>query len=86
MTATFERAAKKLHRNQIKQLEDAIDEIVSNPELGEMKRGDLGGVRVCKFRINNQLILLAYQCSGNNRDLTLLSLGPHENFYRDLKN
>lgn len=85
MTAAFERAAKKLHRNQIKLLEDAIDQIAENPELGDMKKGDLGGVRVYKFRIHNQLVLLAYRHEDDNKVITLLSLGSHENFYRDLK-
>lgn len=84
MTNTFEKAARKVHRNQIKHIEDAIDEIVKNPEIGELKKGDLAGVYVYKFRINKQLILLAY--IHDKSEITLLSLGSHENFYRDLKN
>lgn len=84
MTNTFEKSARKVHRNQIKFIEDAIEEIVKNPEIGELKKGDLAGVYVYKFRINKQLILLAYIHDSN--EITLLSLGSHENFYRDLKN
>lgn len=83
ITNTFEKAAKKLHRKQIKLIEDAIDEIAKNPDIGELKKGDLAGVRVYKFYLNNQIILLAYL--HVNQEITLLSLGSHENFYRDLK-
>lgn len=85
MTNAFEKTAKRVHRNQIKYIEDAIDEIIKNPEIGELKKGDLAGVYVYKIRINKQLILLAYILDELKKELTLLSLGSHENFYRDLK-
>lgn len=85
ITTTFEKAAKKFHRHQIKLIEDAIDEIINDADIGELKKGDFAGVRVYKFRINNQLILLAYLHNDSKKEITLLSLGAHENFYRDLK-
>jgi len=42
-------------------LKNAIQGIVSDPKLGEMKKGDLSGIRVFKFVIVNQLTLLAYE-------------------------
>lgn len=84
-TNTFERAAKKLQRKQITQLEDAIDDIIKNPLIGELKKGDLSQVYVHKFRINKQLTLIAYTYNQTSKIITLLSLGSHENFYRDLK-
>lgn len=83
MTNTFKKSTKKLMRNQIKTVEDVIDEIAKDPEMGELKQGDLADVRVHKFRIHKQLMLLAYQYS--KKELVLLSLSTHENFYRDLK-
>jgi mRNA-degrading endonuclease RelE of RelBE toxin-antitoxin system len=83
ITNSFKKAAKKVMRNQIEMVEDAIDEIAKHPERGELKKGDLRGVRVYKFNLHNQLMLLAYQCS--EKELVLLSLSTHENFYRDLK-
>ncbi len=50
-----------------------------------MKKGDLNGIRVYKFRMINQLMLLAYEISNNQLCLILLALGSHENFYRDIK-
>jgi len=85
MALSFERTVKKFHRVQIDQVEDAIDEIIKNPDLGEMKKGDLAGVQVYKFRINKLLMLLAYIYNDHAKEITLLSVGSHENFYRDLK-
>jgi len=39
-----------------------------------------------KFKMNKQLTLLAYQYDIQTPSITLLALGSHENFYRDLKN
>lgn len=83
VTPTFARATKKLHTQDKKVLDDAIREIVANPSIGVAKKGDLAGVYVQKFKINKQEVLLSYQYAPN--ELILLSLGSHENFYRDLK-
>ena len=83
-TRTFANNKKKLHKNQIKELDNAIQEILKNPEGGEQKKGDLQDVYVYKCKITKQLFLIAYQF--DDATLTLLMVGPHENFYRDLKN
>ena len=57
--------------------------LITNPLLGEEKKGDLAGVRVHKFDCVNQLYLLAYWWDEDSR--TWLAVGPHENFYHDLK-
>lgn len=85
LTSTFKRAAKKLHQNQITILEDAIEELQENPLIGELKIGDLAGVRVYKFYIQRQLILLAYTYNELANELVLLSFASHENFYKNLK-
>jgi mRNA-degrading endonuclease RelE of RelBE toxin-antitoxin system len=82
-SAAFSRAYKRLHKNQKRDVDAAVEIIVETPERGEPKRGDLTGVCVYKFRSNNQLMLLAYEWDPESR--TLLLLGSHENFYRDLK-
>ena len=84
VTPTFERAVKKLHKQQKVALDEAVRTIVGQPEAGENKVGDLAGVRVYKFRMGNLLCLLAYRVLDENT-LKLLMVGPHENFYRDLK-
>ena len=84
VTPTFERTVKKLHKQQKAALDDAVRIIASQPEAGESKVGDLAGVQVYKFRMGNLLCLLAYRVLDENT-LKLLMVGPHENFYRDLK-
>jgi mRNA-degrading endonuclease RelE of RelBE toxin-antitoxin system len=83
--SAFKRAYKKLHPQERRTVDDAIRSILADPELGEAKLGDLAGVRIYKFRLQNQIVLLAYQANISENQLLLLALGPHENFYRDLK-
>jgi mRNA-degrading endonuclease RelE of RelBE toxin-antitoxin system len=84
VTPTFARATKKLHPPQKLELDAALRAISTEPSLGEAKVGDLVGIRVYKFRLSNQLYLLAYRILDED-SLKLLTLGSHENFYRDLK-
>ena len=85
---TFLRAVKKLHANQKVVLDEAVKEIAGNLSVGEEKRGDLSGVFVHKFKMNDQEYLLAYELLPNKQapeKVMLLALGAHENFYRNLK-
>lgn len=84
VTPTFARAVKKLHHPQKADLDKAIRAIANNPDVGKTKVGDLAGVQVYKFRMGNQQCLLAYRALDEST-IKLLMLGPHENFYRDLK-
>jgi len=84
-TNIFIKQVKKLHKNQKKELDHAVKQIIANPLVGEAKKGDLQGILVYKFYMNNQLTLLAYEHDEPRNQLILLSLGAHENFYRDLK-
>lgn len=83
-TNTFKKAVKKLHANQRKGVEEAIQYIIKHPTSGQAKKGDLAGIRVHKFKIDTQLMPLSDQCSASQ--LILVALGSHENFYRDPKN
>ncbi|MDQ6950713.1 MAG: type II toxin-antitoxin system RelE/ParE family toxin [Mariprofundales bacterium] len=82
-TNAFLRAYKKLHTNQKDAVDQAVADIVLAPLIGEPKKGDLTGVYVHKFKCVQQLFLLAYEFDPTTR--TLLLLGTHENFYRNLK-
>jgi mRNA interferase RelE/StbE len=84
LTATFAKAIKKLHPQQKNDLDQALRITSLNPAMGEAKIGDLLGVRVFKFRLSQQHCLLAYRILDQD-SLKLLTFGPHENFYRDLK-
>ncbi len=85
-TSIFGKAVNKLHKNQKKDLDEAVRAIVGNPSIGNPKVGDLSGISVYKFKMVKQLTLLAYKYEDQTITLTLLALGTHENFYRDLKN
>ena len=79
----FKKAYKKLPTTFKNYVNEAILTIISNPQIGEEKRGDLAGIYVHKFKIHQQHFLLAYEWNLALR--LLLALGVHENFYRDLK-
>lgn len=81
----FAKTVRKLPRQQKAELDDAVRAIVANPDIGDMKVGDLAGVRVYKFKMNKQLTLLGYEYVAGTITLYLLKLGSHENFYRDMK-
>jgi mRNA-degrading endonuclease RelE of RelBE toxin-antitoxin system len=84
-TSTFRKIVKKLYPNQKKAIDEAIKTIINNPSLGQQKVGDLSGIYVYKFKMIKQLTLLAYTYDDQTITITLLTLGSHENFYRDLK-
>ena len=81
----FAKAVKKLHSSQKSDLDEAVHLLIGDPMIGESKAGDLAGVRVYKFKMAQQLNLLAYSYENEFLTLTLLTIGSHENFYRDLK-
>lgn len=84
-TPTFRKAVKKLKTNQKKDLDNAVRALVEKPTLGEQKKGDLAFLRVHKFKMNKQLMLLGYSFNGGTLTLELMALGSHENFYKDIK-
>ncbi|HBK4608139.1 type II toxin-antitoxin system RelE/ParE family toxin [Serratia marcescens] len=81
----FEKALDKLPEALQEIVEDEIDAIIANPEIGELKKGDLSFLRVHKFQLNNRLTLLGYSWVEDKLELYLLSVGSHENFYQDQK-
>lgn len=81
----FDRVLKKLPAALRTEVDLQVRAICSNPWTGEPKRSDLSGVFVHKFRLAGQVQLLAYWIDEQERRITLLALGGHENFYRDLK-
>ena len=61
VSPTFSRKLKKLKSKEKEEIDGAVREIISKPECGEAKKGDLLGVRVYKFKLNRQQILLSYE-------------------------
>ncbi len=84
-TPKFLKLKKKAVRTLQKQLKENIEFILKKPAIGQLKKGDLAGVRVHKFRFRNDQILLAYKVDTKNKRIILYAFGTHENFYKELK-
>ena len=80
---SFEKKVKKMSKPEKDSLDREIRSIADDPSVGEEKKGDLRGVFIHKFKLITTQYLLAYRKVGE--DLELLMIGPHENYYRDLK-
>ena len=79
----FGNKVKKFSRPEKELLDDEIKKIAENPLIGEEKKGDLRGVYVYKFKLKSLQYLLSYRMIKS--DLELIMIGPHENYYRELK-
>ena len=80
---SFAKKVKKMRKREKEILDQEVQRIAQNPSIGEEKKGDLTGVFVHKFKIETAQYLLAYR--KIDPDLELVMIGPHENYYRDLK-
>ena len=80
---SFENKVKKLSKQEKELLDDEIRKIADNPLIGEEKKGDLRGIYVHKFKIKSLQYLLSYRMIRS--DMELIMIGPHENYYKDLK-
>ena len=79
----FEKKIKKFNKQEKEILDNVIENIAKDPSIGDMKKGDLQDIYVYKFKIKTVQYLLAYRIKNNN--LELIMIGPHENYYKDLK-
>ena len=85
---SFTRIFKKLHERDQKAIQKAIAVISEDPAQGQEKKGDLAGLFVYKFKLNNQETLLGYRLQASKKapeELVLIAVGPHENFHIELK-
>ena len=94
MKVTYKKAfahfVKKASRPLQLVIEIKVAEVCNNPRIGQQKLGDLQEVFVYKFRFNTQEYLMAYQFehfSGSTQItwVQFCQVGPHENFYTQLK-
>lgn len=79
----FRKFVKKQNRPFQLAIEDEVEKISRGEEIGELKKGDLAGFQVHKFKFKGQEYLTAYQTQGD--DIVFYMIDTHENFYRDLK-
>lgn len=81
---SFKRKIKKFGKQDKKNLDEQVRKIAKTPSMGTEKKGDLRGVFVHKFKLKSIEYLLSYRFIRD--DLELIMIGPHQNYYRDLKN
>ncbi len=84
-TRRFARQYKKLHDKIAADVDAAVVLVENSPMIGDKKKGDLAALYVYKFRSQGQLYLLGYTIGEELKLVYLEAVGPHENFYRDLK-
>ncbi len=84
-TRRFARQYKKLQDNTAADVDAAVATVQADPHVGHAKKGDLASLRVHKFRSGAQLYLLGYTLDEGIHLIYLEAVGPHENFYRDVK-
>ena len=84
-TNSFKKTIKKLPKQYKAFIDNEVKKLSKNPMLGEKKKGDLDFLRVHKFKLHEQQMLLGYMYEEEEITLTLLKLSTHENFYRDIK-
>jgi mRNA-degrading endonuclease RelE of RelBE toxin-antitoxin system len=81
----FARQYKKLRDKTAADVDAAVAVVQLDPHGGERKKGDLATLWVHKFRSSGQLYLLGYTLDDGIQLVYLEAVGPHENFYRDVK-
>ncbi|EGQ7702666.1 type II toxin-antitoxin system RelE/ParE family toxin [Vibrio cholerae] len=84
-TNRFEKQMNKLSQKHCELVEDEIDKIIDNPEIGTRKKGDLSHLWVHKFKLDKQEVLLGYSWVEDKLELYLLNIGSHENYYDSMK-
>jgi mRNA interferase RelE/StbE len=80
---SFANKVKRFSKQEKETLDKEIRKIAENPLIGEEKKGYLRGVYIYKFKIKTIQYLLSYKMMKDV--LELIMIGPHENYYRDLK-
>ena len=80
----FARAKRAFPEKVQLQIDEVVKGIMAAPLVGEQKAGALKAVRVVKFKVGPQQLLLAYTFVSKTQTLEMLDVGPHENFYRGL--
>ena len=82
-----EKYLKKIKDKELKRkFQKAVDAIMEDPSIGEMKHGDLAGVRCCDIYHQRTNYELAYHVAYVNDEVVVVIMaGTRENFYEALK-
>lgn len=79
----FRKFVRKQSRPFQLAIEDEVENILNEPDIGEAKKGDLSGFKVHKFNFKGYQFLIAYLSEKNN--IILYMIGSHEDFYLKMK-
>ena len=80
----FKKKTQKFGEQEKRILDSQIRKILNDPSSGQTKRSDLKDVLVHKFKMHATQYLLSYRVVEDH--LELITIGPHENYYRALSN
>ena len=82
-----EKYLKKIKDRELKRkFKRKVDEILEDPSIGELKHGDLAGVRCCDIYHQKTNYELAYHVTYVDDDVVVVIMaGTRENFYDALK-
>jgi mRNA interferase RelE/StbE len=86
LTHTAMKAQRKLDRPLREKIMAALTRIAALPEqVGEALRSPLQGTYSHHFTYHGKEFRIAYQVLAQQATVIVLLIGPHENFYRQLK-
>lgn len=78
----FKKLKKRMNPNLLKETEQSIDELKTNPELGEELSQDLAGMR--SIHMNKYDFRILYDVKENpSKQIVILKVGYRKDFYSD---
>lgn len=87
LTRTADKCQKKLDKPLRILIRDALLRLATDPEnLGERLSQPLTSVLSHHITYKGKEFRIAYQLCAETETIVILLIGPHENFYRKLKN
>lgn len=86
LTRSADKAQKKLDKPLRQKIKDALMRLIHAPfDLGEALKCPLTGTYSHHIKYQGREYRIAYQVDEAAERLVVLLIGPHENFYRKLK-
>ncbi|MEM0950683.1 MAG: type II toxin-antitoxin system RelE/ParE family toxin [Cyanobacteria bacterium P01_H01_bin.74] len=87
LTNTADKAQRKMDKPLRVKIKDAVLSLSHNPELqGEQLSQPLTNVYSRHIKYKGKEFRVAYQIVQETNSVIILLIGPHENFYKKLKN
>lgn len=81
-----EKFIKKLKEKPLRQkVKTALEQIQTNPYIGEMKKGDLSNIYGFDVFYHNINYEISYKIYEEKSIITVILIGTRENFYQELK-